>query len=122
MSETNRSLILLCTKCGTQMPHSVVPVRDVGDHEQLETAHFLRKKNFIDDRPAEDDGYSRSTYARGRQCFGCGRKSIWIELEAQHLERILRLVDKLNDGSETIKEIEQLQKKTSALIKKLKAK
>ena len=122
MSDKNRSLMLLCDKCATQVPHSVVPVKDVVDREEWETAHYLRKKDYLDDRPAEDDGYSRSTYARGRKCSICGTKSIWIELRAHNLEAILRLVDKLKEDRETIKEIEQLQKKTSALIKNLKAK
>ena len=113
--------MLLCDKCGTPVSHSVIPVKDVVDREEWETAHYLRKKDYLDDRPAEEDGYSRSTYARGRKCSSCGTKSIWIELRAHNLEAILRLVDKLKEDRETIKEIEQLQKKTSALIKKLKA-
>jgi hypothetical protein len=123
MSERNGSLLLFCDKCGFVNPHSVVPVRHVDDDELRQTARYLGGKGYIvDQRPDEDDAYSRNSYARGRKCSNCGTKSIWIELGAETLEHILRKIDKHDADHETIKEIEQLQRKISALIKQLKLK
>jgi len=111
MSERNGSLLLFCDKCGFVNPHSVVPVRHVDDDELRQTARYLGGKGYIVDQRA-----------RGRKCSNCGTKSIWIELGAETLEHILRKIDKHDADHETIKEIEQLQRKISALIKQLKLK